>query len=623
MCGCVTIGPDPDRIRPAVWADGNVHAGELAGSSVALSIAEDALRMHLEPDALDLPAPMLARLRDVLFYIVPRISPDGAEYVLRTGRIVRSVPRDYRVDRGTPRWILGDVDGDGLALAMRVKDPGGELVEAPEFPGLLVERTLEDDGPFYKLYPGRRDRALRRQDHAVAVLRRRQSRRSQPQLSVVVGADARADRRRRVSPRASPRRAASSSSRPCIPKIFAWTNFHTFGGVLIRPPGDTPDSKMEQEDLAIFRQVEAWMTDHAGYPTVSGYDEFLYEPDKPLRGDLSEYAYHQRGAIAYAIELWDLFARLGMPRPPKFVQYYERVSRADLVKLAWWDRDENEGRVFPKWRPFAHPQLGDVEIGGIDPRVGIWNPPLHELGRRVLEPERRCSCASPRSRRARDREDRSQPARRWDHARRRPHRERRLSRHVRRAVGEAARLQRAALRDGDAARLRARRSLPHQMLGHLDGWGRGLHTGANMPAYPGTRGTTNAAWAIYLVRGDGVVDVRVGGVRTGFVTRAQSRSERGALRDRRHSGLQGEPRSPARVDRLLARRAIELWLAGDLVNRGPRRSTSCAGRRDIGDSSRRVLGNHDLHLLARAPARAERRSATRSTTCSPRPIATR
>src|SRR5690606_21006211 len=25
----LTIGPDPDRIRPAVWVDGNMHAGEL------------------------------------------------------------------------------------------------------------------------------------------------------------------------------------------------------------------------------------------------------------------------------------------------------------------------------------------------------------------------------------------------------------------------------------------------------------------------------------------------------------------------------------------------------------------------------------------------------------------
>src|SRR3954463_2276569 len=99
----LTIGRDPDRIRPAVWIDGNMHAAELAGSSVALGIAEDALRLHLEPASIDLPNALADRLRDVLFYVVPRVSPDGAETVLRSGRIVRSVPRDQRVHRGQPR----------------------------------------------------------------------------------------------------------------------------------------------------------------------------------------------------------------------------------------------------------------------------------------------------------------------------------------------------------------------------------------------------------------------------------------------------------------------------------------------------------------------------------------
>ena len=43
----LTLGPDPDRARPSAWVDGNMHASELAGSSVALSIAEDVLRLHL------------------------------------------------------------------------------------------------------------------------------------------------------------------------------------------------------------------------------------------------------------------------------------------------------------------------------------------------------------------------------------------------------------------------------------------------------------------------------------------------------------------------------------------------------------------------------------------------
>nr|MBA3500093.1 peptidase M14 [Deltaproteobacteria bacterium] len=29
------VGAEPDRVRPAVWVNGNLHAAELAGSSVA------------------------------------------------------------------------------------------------------------------------------------------------------------------------------------------------------------------------------------------------------------------------------------------------------------------------------------------------------------------------------------------------------------------------------------------------------------------------------------------------------------------------------------------------------------------------------------------------------------
>ncbi len=513
----VTIGPDPDRVRPAAWADGNVHAGELAGSSVALAIAEDALTLHLDPDALELPAPVIARLREILFYVVPRISPDGAECILRTGRIVRSVPRDSRVERGTPRWIPGDVNGDGLALSMRIQDPGGELVDAPGYPGLLVERTIEDVGPFYKVYPegliehfdGKRvPDPYFLGDNPIDLNRNFPW--SWAPAHEQIGAG--------PFPASEPEARGIVEFTTVHPEIFAWCNYHTFGGVLIRPPGHTPDSKMDQEDLALFRQVEAWMTEHTGYPTVSGHDEFLYEPDKPLKGDISEYAYNQRGAIGYVVELWDLFKRLGMERPPKFVQYYERVTRQDVIKLAWWDRDENDGRTFPPWRPFVHPQLGPVEIGGVDPRVGVWNPPLHELSR---------LCASQ-----------TQVFLRV--ASLAPHLElERIDRHP--LPGGVVRVEVRVINTGylgsygvpSAKKLdfneplyataRAQRcelvdpGTAYQKLGHLDGWGHGLHTSANLPAYPGTRGTTNAAWATYLVRGAGALELRVGSARAGFL----------------------------------------------------------------------------------------------------------
>ena len=187
----LTLGPDPDRARPSAWVDGNMHASELCGSSVALAIAEDVLRLHLDPagaaSAANISAAVAARLRDVRFYVLPRMSPDGAEAVMTTGRYVRSVPRDERPAQAHAHWRCDDVDGDGLALAMRVRDPGGELVESPEVPGFLLPRTIDDPPPYYKVYPEGMIENFDGKQRAVAVFPVRQPDRPQPQLPVLRG----------------------------------------------------------------------------------------------------------------------------------------------------------------------------------------------------------------------------------------------------------------------------------------------------------------------------------------------------------------------------------------------------------------------------------------------------
>ncbi len=35
--------------------------------------------------------------------------------------------------------------------------------------------------------------------------------------------------------------------------------------------------------------------------------------------------------------------------------------------------------MFGHWKKVTHPQLGEVEVNGFDPRVGVWNPPYERL----------------------------------------------------------------------------------------------------------------------------------------------------------------------------------------------------------------------------------------------------
>jgi hypothetical protein len=521
----LTIGRHPEQARPAVWIDGNMHASEVCGSSVALAIAEDILAIHQGTDQAGgkpLPAHMAQTLRETLFYVVPRISPDGAEEVLKRGRYVRSSPVNERVNQGHAHWQAEDIDGNGRIGSMRRQDPDGELVAlrgedgAVLLPEVLVARQPEDPGPYYRLYPEGRianfDGRTIPDPHFLAD-NFYDFNRNFPYSWAPEPQQAGAGH----YPGSAPETRAVLDFATRHPNIMVWLNLHTFGGVLIRPLGDKPDSKMNPGDLGIFEQVEAWMTEHTGYATVSGFHEFLYEPEKPLHGDLSDYAYHQRGALAYVVELWDLFKQLGIERKKPFVDHYAKFSRKDMRALAEFDRQHNAGRVFGAWQKTQHPQLGEVEVNGFDPRVGIWNPPYERLAETCATQSAaflRVAALVPRISLTVVRQEKSEGHTRIDL---------RIANHG--YLGSCGVPSAKTLPHVEPLRLKARGEgvtllAPAEAvveIGHLEGWGGGLYGGPSVFS-PWTRGNGHERFVTLLVAGTGQVHVELSSCRVGTQT---------------------------------------------------------------------------------------------------------
>ncbi len=368
------IGPEPDRTRPAVWVDGNMHAAELVGTNAALAVARTLIDLH--KGRLGTTQCLSSRVREValdcLFYIVPRISPDGAEDVLHARRISRSAPRQSAAHHRPVHWVRTDMDGDGRILQLRFCHPAGEMVEHPNHPHVLIPRSVVDAGPFYKVFPEGYiegfDGTYIPAPHSLSDNDWDFNRNFPFEWSGDGDGSG-------AFPGSEPETRALIEVTARSPHIFAWLNLHTFGGVFIRPPFSGSDTELDREDLVVYDDMAQLAATLTGMSTVSAFEDMTPRPARPMTGTLPAWAYGERGCLAWAVELWDLFAAAGLRKSAPFFRNYAIQGKEDISALVKWDEKENGGRTFNPWRPFLHPQLGDVEIGGIDAVRGLLNPP--------------------------------------------------------------------------------------------------------------------------------------------------------------------------------------------------------------------------------------------------------
>jgi murein tripeptide amidase MpaA len=98
----------------------------------------------------------VTRLLDYgVYYIIPRINPDGAALAMADRpRYIRSGVRPYPWQEKDEGLHEADVDGDGRILQMRILDANGDWKISSLDPRLMEKRgPAEQGGTYYRLLP--------------------------------------------------------------------------------------------------------------------------------------------------------------------------------------------------------------------------------------------------------------------------------------------------------------------------------------------------------------------------------------------------------------------------------------------------------------------------------------
>jgi len=365
----------PATEKPAFWVDGNIHATEVAASAATLYFLHTLVTQYgKDPDvtrALDTRA----------FYLCPRINPDGAEWALADKpKWVRSSTRPYPHDEEEIDGLsVEDIDGDGRILQMRIPDPNGLWKPHPEEPRLLIRRDpIETGGTYYRLLPeGRLENydgftlRIKKPRHGIDLNRNFPG--SWRQEFEQLGAG--------PYPTSEPEVRAVVDFIVRHPNITGGTSFHTWSGVLLRPFEHTPDEDMDAEDLWVYKAIGKKGTELTGYPSISVYHEFRYHP-KSVIGGTFDWIYEHLGMFSWVVEIWAPMREAGVT-DYKYIDWFRDHSSDDDLKLIRWSDTKLDGVAHIPWRPFDHPQLGRVEIGGWNRFHAFSNPPLKLLEREL------------------------------------------------------------------------------------------------------------------------------------------------------------------------------------------------------------------------------------------------
>jgi len=348
--------------RPGYLVHGNIHACELAGSHAALYTARKLLAD--QPDLL----------QQVVFYIVPRINPDGAEFAVTTGGRVRS--RTDEAEKVPNSLYQEDVDGNGLILSMRQEHPDGAFVKDPKDPRLMVRRRFDSEGPFYRVLP---EGHIHEWDGSEKI---RDGGRSfdwnrnwsfdwRPEPEQGGAGD---------FPFSETEMRHMGAFLHGRPNLFGALGYHTGPAAVLRPPSTGADADLDEGDVRMMEDLAEIAAEKTGFPVVPVVKYHQERGrDINLRGHFHNFGYHHLGLFVFEFELGTVRNSAGLSTQEQLGTRTEEEAEVQMRRvLKWWDRQKTKTPLFRSWKKCDHPQLGRVEIGGFLASQ-LANPTMKDL----------------------------------------------------------------------------------------------------------------------------------------------------------------------------------------------------------------------------------------------------
>ena len=357
--------------RPALWLDGGTHASEWTSVSAAMFILSSWVeRLRAGDEAL------MRWFQGQSALVMPCISPDGYDAMRRGSPFLRSTLRPPVEGQVRVGLDPCDVDGDGAVRWMRWRHPAGPFVQDERVPLAMRPRRIDDD-PELAYFVCQEGRFLQ-WDGLTWVEAPRQ-------FGLDLNRNFAADWRPFSMfgmdsgryPMDAPESRAVVQSFTSHPFIGAALTFHTYTGCLLTAPYKQ-DDVFDRGDLRMMQTLAADLVEGTSYRVFKICPEFMYDPKKPIVGAWEETMTTVFGVLAYTVEFWDPYAHCGvqMDKPAEFFVEPDYARIRPLME----EFSKPEYNPTP-WTWFDHPQLGQVELGGIDYLHTVRNPPLSLLAR--------------------------------------------------------------------------------------------------------------------------------------------------------------------------------------------------------------------------------------------------